>query len=177
MIRYGLILMTICLSAALVLSFTHKLTQAKIEIQAASEEIDALKEIFPEADDFKKDPCDCKKYYEVESKNKLIGYVVKVKAKGYASDINMLVGVDLQGKIKSIKVISQNETPGLGAKVVEVKPGEDKPWFLKQFEGKKPGDLSLENIDAITAATITSEAVVSSVKEQIAEFYRGLNEK
>ncbi|MFH1655082.1 MAG: RnfABCDGE type electron transport complex subunit G [Candidatus Omnitrophota bacterium] len=170
MIRFGLILMTICLCAALVLSATNKLTQAKIEAQVASEETGALKEIFPEADDFKKDPCDCKRYYQVELKDELIGYVVKVKAKGYASDIDMLVGVDLKGKIKAIKVISQNETPGLGAKIVEVKPGEDKPWFLRQFEGKKARDLSLENIDAITAATITSEAVINGVKKQVSEF-------
>ena len=82
----------------------------------------------------------------------------------------MLVGIDLKGKIVGINVTSQNETPGLGARVTETKPGEDRSWFLKQFEGKSASSLSLNNIDAITAATITSEAVINGVREQVTEF-------
>ena len=170
MFRYGLILMTICLSAALVLSVTHKFTQAKIEAQIEQKELASLEEIFPEADGFKQEAVDEQGYYRVESGKRLIGYVVKVQAKGYASDIDMLVGIDSRGTIKGIKITSHQETPGLGDKIVEIKPAEDKPWFLTQFEGRKVHDLSLEDLDAITGATITSEAVINSVKNEVTKF-------
>lgn len=170
MVRYGFILMTICLAAALVLSFTYKITQARIQEQIVEEELLALKGIFPQADNFKPDTLGEQKYYKAESQGKLIGYVVKITAKGYSSDIEMLAGVNLQGVMQGIEVISQNETPGLGAKITEVKQGEKNPWFLKQFEGKPANDLSLDNIDAITAATITSEAVVKAVREKVEDF-------
>jgi electron transport complex protein RnfG len=175
--RYGIILMVICLISALVLSVTYRFTQVKIRIQIVEEEMGALRQIFPAADDFKQDSMYGQDYYRAEADGKLIGYVVKVRAQGYASDIDMLVGVDSRGDITGIKVTKQNETPGLGAKIVEIKPGEEKPWFLRQFEGKKAKDLNLKNIDAITAATVTSKAIIKAIKEQITIFLFKLNEK
>ena len=68
------------------------------------------------------------------------------------------------GIISAIKILSQNETPGLGAKVVE-------PDFTRGFSNKKLTELN--DVKAITGATISSHAVIDSVKKK-AEEIRGI---
>ncbi|MBM3252260.1 MAG: RnfABCDGE type electron transport complex subunit G [Candidatus Omnitrophica bacterium] len=168
--RYGLILLLICFCASLVLSVTYKFTHSRIEAQAITEEKAALDGVYPEAADFGEEKLGDETYYVAKKDNKLMGYIIRAKTKGYASTINMLVGFDPKGIIKGIKILTQEETPGLGAKINEVRYGEDKPWFLKQFEGKKPQELDLKNIQAITGATISSTAVLEGVKKAVSEF-------
>ncbi len=73
-----------------------------------------------------------------------------------------MVGLDTEGTIVGIEILSHSETPGLGANAV-------KDDFKGRFAGKS-GALTVDkvsndgqNIQAITAATITSKAVVSAV--------------
>jgi Na+-translocating ferredoxin:NAD+ oxidoreductase RnfG subunit len=47
----------------------------------------------------------------------------------------MMAGVDLNGTIEGVAVLEHSETPGLGAKINEIRPGVSEPWFLKQFKG------------------------------------------
>jgi electron transport complex protein RnfG len=170
MIRYGIILLTICLCASLVLSLTHKITQAKIEEQMTADEKNALAVVFPEAASFEDKESEGKTYYAAKKDGQDLGYVIKAEAKGYSSTIVMLVGFDKSGMIKGMEILSQQETPGLGAKIAEVKAGEKRPWFLRQFAGKNAAQLNLDSIQAITAATITSTAVVESVRKSVEEF-------
>jgi electron transport complex protein RnfG len=170
MLRYGIILLSICLAASLVLSFTYKITQAHIEAQLTADEKKALGEVFPQATSFEDKTFDGKSYYLATKDSQDLGYVTKVEAKGYSSTISMLVGFDQRGAIQGVEVLSQQETPGLGAKIAEIKSGEKKPWFLTQFKGKNSAELDLKNIQAITAATITSKAVVEAVKNSVEEF-------
>lgn len=170
MLRYGMILFTICLVASLVLSFTYKVTKSSIQEQLTADEKKALAEIFPEATAFEDKTFDGKSYYLAKKDARELGFVMKVEAKGYSSNIVMLAGFDRQGVIKGVEVLSQQETPGLGAKIAEIKTGEKKPWFLTQFQGKSANELDLKNIQAISAATITSRAVVESVKKSVEEF-------
>ena len=170
MIRYGLILLIICLCASLVLSLTYKVTQAKIEAQLTADEKTALKGVFEGATSFEDRTLDDKTYYVAKKDGQELGYIIKVEAKGYSSTIVMMVGFDKNGTIEGVEVLNQQETPGLGAKIIEVKAGEKQPWFLRQFAGKKAEDLNLKNIQAITAATITSSAVIEAVKKSVEEF-------
>lgn len=90
------------------------------------------------------------------------GTAVAVSPRGYSGPIEMMVGIDPQGKVKGLKILNQRETPGLGANIV-------KPGFLNQFIGKSQKD-PLEpksDIDAITGATISSRAVCQGVKEAL----------
>jgi electron transport complex protein RnfG len=84
-----------------------------------------------------------------------MGAAFKASGKGYSSIIETMVGMLKDGTITAIKVISQNETPGLGARVAE-------PEFTGQFENIK--DLS--GVSAITGATISSRAVINSVEKK-----------
>jgi electron transport complex protein RnfG len=171
MIRYGLILLTICLCASLVLSVTYQFTHSRIEAQLINEEKESLDEVFPGATEFEQKDLGGRNYYLAKSERKDLGYIINAKTKGYGGEITMLVGFDFTGEIKGIKILTQSETPGLGAKINEVRYGEGRPWFLRQFESKNAKDLELgKNIQAITSATISSRAVLDGVKKEIAEF-------
>ena len=89
------------------------------------------------------------------------GYAVKVLPMGFDNTITMMVGVDLEGKVTGITIISHTETAGLGA--VAADKGEAGQAFRGQFVGKS-GELEVGgNIDAISSATITSKAVTEGV--------------
>jgi electron transport complex protein RnfG len=153
-----------------VLSVTYKFTHSRIEAQAITEEKAALDGVYPEASDFGEEKIGDETYYVAKKDNKLIGYIIRAKNRGYASTITMLVSFDPKGEIKGIKILTQEETPGLGAKINEVRYGEKKPWFLQQFEGKRAQELDLKNIQAITGATISSKAVLDGVKKSVTDF-------
>lgn len=100
-----------------------------------------------------------------------------VTNKGYSGPIEIVVAMDKTGeKISGVRIKSHSETPGLGANAVQIRYGEDEPWFLAQFSGLTPGDATLKKddprgaIDAITAATITSRAVADGVREATTDF-------
>ena len=161
-IRYGFILGLICVLAAGLLAGVNALTRSKIADQIKAEEQSALKEIMPQAAKFLPvgPTADILYYKAVDSRGKLIGCVFKASGKGYSSVIQTLVGMDLQGKISAVKVVSQNETPGLGMRVTEDK-------FTNQFINQDA--LNLSDVQAITGATISSRAVMSSVMKKAQE--------
>jgi len=162
MIRYGFILALICAIAAGLLAGVNELTRSKIAYQAYAEEQAALKEVMPQAAKFAevKSGEEILYYKALDNQDKVLGFIFKAGGKGYSSVIQTLVGIFPDGKISAIKVISQNETPGLGMRVTEKK-------FTGQFSGQD--SLSLSGVQAITGATISSRAVMDSVKKKSAE--------
>lgn len=176
LVRFGIILALICFAATLVLAVAYEVTKPKIDAELKREEDEALKTIIPDADSFKEKSIDGIKYFEALKRNDLIGYCIKVAGSGYNGYIRMIVGIDKDGIIKGIKVLEQYETPGLGAKIIEIKRGENEPHFLKQFVGKSAKTVEVKkDIDAITGATISSEAVTDAVKETVNEFLTKVN--
>lgn len=181
--KYSFILMAICLVASGLLVGIHLLTAPRIEEQAAGERDAALKEVLSRAARFEVVEENGKIiYYRGLDKNgKFIGAAFTASAKGYSSTIETVAGMLSDGTITGIKITSQNETPGLGSRITEVKDDttiwsffagrrkakELKPWFQEQFAGKKINQL--DQVHAITGATISSEAVMKSVKEKALE--------
>ncbi|MBU4252168.1 MAG: FMN-binding protein [Candidatus Omnitrophica bacterium] len=164
MARYGLILAFICVVAAGLLATVNTLTGPKIIAAAQSEEQAALKEVMPLAVKFtavKPPAAEEILYYKAfDAQGKLIGFVFKASGKGYSSVIETLAGIFPDGKISAIKVISLNETPGLGMRVTEDK-------FTAQFN--RQSSLDLSGVQAITGATISSRAVMNSVMKKAHE--------
>ncbi|MFA5361762.1 MAG: RnfABCDGE type electron transport complex subunit G [Candidatus Omnitrophota bacterium] len=189
LIRYGSTLAFICLIAAGLLAGMNMLTQDRIQAQAQSEEMNSLKEVLPGADIF--EPVkenDAVVYYTGgNARRETAGYVFRASGKGYASVIETVAGITPEGTITGIKVLNQNETPGLGARICEVKDdktigdvlkgakqgSEQKPWFQQQFSGKKAAEL--DQVQAITGATISSRAVIESVKKRAIEILNLVN--
>ena len=172
MTRFGLILAAICLVASAVLAATYKITKPIIEIRAKEEEKAALEVILPDADDFAEKKAGDIEYYEGYKNSSLVGYCVKAIGTGYGGYFHIMVGIDPSGMIEGVEVLDHQETPGLGAKIKEVRPGEKESWFLRQFKGKNGLSISLKDIDAITGATITSKAVVDAANKAVNDFFK-----
>jgi electron transport complex protein RnfG len=128
-----------------------------IQSQAA-EELD-LKEVLPQASSFTA----VKKggeviYYRAQGQDgQLIGAAFEAKSKSY-SEIDTLVGMLKDGTINAIKVLEQNESAGIGSRITE-------PEFTDRFRNIK--DIS--RVQAITGATVSSQAVIDSVKQKAEE--------
>ncbi len=160
--RYGLILGAICFVSSGILAVVNAVTEPRIEIEEKKEEQLALKEVMPDSANFEQALKDGEfLYYKAyDSAGRLNGFVVKSKSKGYSSDIEAMTGLGLNLEITNVKILSQNETPGLGTRVTE-------PKFLGQFRGKGLGAIG--NVDTITGATISSNSVIKAVQSKISE--------
>jgi len=102
--------------------------------------------------------------YKVEENGHLTGAALKLStAKGFSGNITFLLGVNSEKKVTGVYILEHKETPGLGTKATS------KKWwgqFLEKglenfnFKVKKDGG----EVDAITAATITSRAVAGGIE-------------
>ncbi len=161
-IRLSGMLFIITLVAALLLAGVNAITEDKIRQTEEDANKDAMKVLFPEADDYN---VINESVTEWLKNGENIGYCVNVSPKGYGGEIKLLVGIDNENKVAGIEILSHSETPGLGAKST----GDE---FKSQFKGKDT-DLNVvktqtENsgeIQAITGATVTSRAIADGVKE------------
>jgi len=169
--RQVFVLVLICVVSAASLAMVYRITAPLIaEAEEKKESGEALMVILPQADSFERRQAGEMEYFEGYKDGRRIGYILKATASGYAGDINMLVGLDLDYEITGISVLEHQETPGLGANLTEIKSGEDSPWFLRQLERRHALGLRLENVQAITGATITSKAVVEGIREAVEAF-------
>lgn len=181
-------LLIITAVAAISLAFTNSITKDKIAEQIALENELARQTVLSQAESFEaidqKIVSDGAKKLEFENpeivaevftgmKDSTVeGYTFKVLPKGYGGEITVLVGISLDGKVTGLKVVSHNETPGLGANAT-------KDSFQAQFNNKqieipltvvKGGSAGDSEVQAITGATITSEAVTDGVNYAIQMF-------
>ncbi len=183
----------IALAASYGLSVVYNATHGITEEYKRQGEVDARIEALSSSPDatFEQTTTECVldghrfEYFTAYDDGELVGYSFKAYGKGYSSTIETIVGVDANGTIRGIKITDQRETPGLGAKVLEVASlntlwavlsGNAKdevgvrPWFQVQFDGRTPEELVVvksraeEGILTITGATISSEAVTNSVR-------------
>ena len=103
-----------------------------------------------------------------DANGNFMGAAVKASEGGFGGKIDMMVGFLADGTIKGTDVLSHSETPGLGANMT----GK----FKDQFVDKNPNDFKLivkkdgGDVDAITAATITSRAFSKAVDKAYQAF-------
>lgn len=164
-----LTLFIICLVAAALLGITNDVTAPIIDELAFENEMEARKEVFPDAAEF--DEAETKDEASIapalDENGSVIGYVVvNVGKGGYGGDISVMTGVTVDGKVTGISILSHSETAGLGSKA-------ENDDFRDQFKGLTGGiTVSKEkaegnSIKAITGATKTSNAVTSAVNNAI----------
>ena len=157
-----IVLTVICLVAALALAFTYNGTKDRIAQQEEAKTVAVRQALLPAAASF--EAVDGSEVYRgVDANGAAVGYVTVNTVKGFGGDVEISVAVDPEGVIQGISVGGANfkETAGLGAKSKE-------PAFTEQFAGKTAPVALKKNggeIDAITAATITSNAVVKGVND------------
>ncbi len=173
-LKLGLILFFITAINGLILGGAHEITKEPIKKQLNKTNENAMIETLPMADSFKKVNISIKSDITEEINEGLkgtevVGYAIKVAPKGYAGPVELMVGISIEGKVEGIKILSQSETPGLGANSV-------KKSFTSQYKGKalepainvvKTSPSNSNEIQALTGATITSKAVTLGVNEAI----------
>ena len=167
-IKTAVSLFLICAVAAGLLAAVNSVTAPKIAENSAATANEARKTVLPEAESFEeKTLSDGTVYYAGVSGYGKVGYVFNTSAAGYGGEIALTVGVNSDGAVTGITILTINETPGLGMNA-------KKESFISQFTGKSgsisvvKGSASGDNeISAITSATITSKAVTSAVNKAL----------
>ena len=157
-------LLAICLVCSGLLAGVYALTAEPIAAAAAAKNEAAIMEVLPSSAvtieeertiDFEGASYAYNLAYDEQGNT--VGCAINVSPVGFGGPIAIKVGFDANGVIWNTKVLSQAETPGLGAKCVEAS-------FSDQFKGFDPSAKKLAvkkdggDVDAITASTITSRA-------------------
>lgn len=173
-IKPTLVLFLVCVVISGSLAYVNNITQDVIEQSTKAEQAESRRQVMTEAESFKEIkagniPDAVTGIYEGYKGNDKIGYVMDVTVKGYGGDINMTVGVDLNGHITGVKIGDHNETPGLGAKAAE-------PEFINQFGEVTVNDnlavvkhnkKASNEIQAVSGATVSSRAVTRGVSDAL----------
>ncbi|MEG2144294.1 MAG: FMN-binding protein [Oscillospiraceae bacterium] len=153
-----LVLTVICIVTSAALAFTQGATAPIIKAAEEKAAEEAKMEVLPGAGGFEEIPLENMPEGITGAFKADNGCVFLVTVKGYGGKMNLIVGIDNEGKIVNTKTLSHSETAGLGAKTAE-------PKFQSQFKGK---DESLEGVSTIGGATISSKAFISGMEKAFA---------
>ncbi|RKD33192.1 RnfABCDGE type electron transport complex subunit G [Thermohalobacter berrensis] len=175
-VKLGLILLLITSAAAVVLGLSNAATIGTIEaVEAKASEV-ARKEVLPEAENFK--TLEEEKLNEILNGNEkvlevyagykgenIVGYAIKTATPGYGGNVEVITGISTEGKITGIKVVKHQETPGLGANATSAEfQNQYKDMNTsKEITVVKTQPSNENEIQALTGATITSDAVTNGV--------------
>ena len=111
----------------------------------------------------------------LDSSGNTLGYVITVTSSaGYGGDITFSIGITNDGIINGYSITSISETAGLGMKARDTGDGTFSSQFVNRaaeiFTVTKSGASNSSEIDAISAATITSKAVTNGVNAGVTYF-------
>lgn len=172
-IKPTLVLFFICLIISALLAGTNQMTKDPIEQQSELKAQQARQTVMPGAAKFEPktlNDTNAQCYAATDKDGTLVGYTLTTSAKGYGGDVQVMVGIDTRkGEVSGVAILSQSETPGLGANAV-------RPEFTGQYRQAVPesGFDVIKNaqpkdgeIEAMTGATITSRAVTTAVNEAV----------
>jgi electron transport complex protein RnfG len=174
----------ICIVTSGILAFVNTKTAGPIAYSKKQRLEEAVKLVVPDFDNSPLDESwmaevasgDSLRIYPARKNGKLIGAAIESNSmKGFGGEIKVLVGLDVNGKLLDYAVLQHAETPGLGDKMGT--------WFKtdKNKQSIIGKDLSLGmlnvskddgEVDAITAATISSRAFLDAVNRAYAAFAR-----
>ncbi|MCR5418131.1 MAG: RnfABCDGE type electron transport complex subunit G [Lachnospiraceae bacterium] len=186
MLKDAAILFVITLIAGLALGFVYDLTKEPIKAQEVKKKNEAYRSVFPEAESFevisdKPDlaPEDVSAYVQeqgldvsveeiataADKASSTLGYVITVTDhEGYGGDITFAIGVKEDGSVSGVSILSISETAGLGMRADEVlvpqMPGKD---LGSEISYTKSGNATGNEVDAISGATITTNAFVNGM--------------
>ncbi len=183
MLKDAAILFAITLISGLLLGIVYEVTKEPIAQQEVKRKKEACMEVFKDASDFEAMEISGEEVLEATATindvskalaedGSLLGYVLDITThEGYNGDIQFTMGIRLDGTVNGISLLSISETPGLGMKAEEVL----KPQFAEKkvtaFSYTKTGAVTPDQIDAISGATLTTNAMVNGVNTGL-EFFK-----
>lgn len=196
MLKDAGIIVAITLIAGLVLGGVYQLTKEPIAEQKRLKKQQACQEVFAEADSFAElegfdtgeaaqvlassdSPYVSQDIDEVmiaqDSAGNTLGFVLTVTShEGYGGDIQFTMGVTNEGMLNGISLLSISETAGLGMRADEVLKPQFAGKSAEKYEYTKTGAVADNQIDAISGATITTNAVVNGVNAGLYYFQNEL---
>ena len=176
MMKDAVILFAITLIAGLLLGVVYEVTKEPIAIQQTKRKNEACKEVFQDAVTFEALELSMPETGEkatatinevsqaVAEDGTVLGYVLDITThEGYNGDIQFTMGIRMDGTVNGISLLSIAETPGLGMKAEEVLKPQFAGKNAGQFTYTKTGAMTSDEIDAISGATITTNALVNGV--------------
>jgi electron transport complex protein RnfG len=170
-----LVLTSITLFAAVALGSVYKLTKEPIEASKKAKQESAIKDVLPSGVEIKQTDTifvegliDPFLVYKAYSGEEFVGAAVQSYSKnGFSGEIKVMVGFDKDGNIVNYSVLEQKETPGLGTKMLDWFKTEKGNQDIRGLNGAT-NNLTVTKaggeVDAITAATISSNAFLESVR-------------
>ncbi len=186
--KLGLILFLISAVAATLLAMTNYVTAGTIEAINEKTNMEARLEVLPEASEFEavdseelskianeiglEKPEELVEAFIGKNGSEQVGFTIKTApGSGFSGTIEVLTGISNDGSLEGMTILSHGETPGLGANATL-------PDFRNQYQGLSATEAVLvakaapsgNEIQAITGATITSEAVTDGVNIAIETF-------
>ena len=172
----------ICLVAGAILAGVNMYTTGPIAASKAAALEAAIKAVTPEFDNKPSEDAymavtgdgDSLKIYPATKGGEFVGAAVESNTKkGFSGEIKVIVGFDKEGKVLNYSVLQHAETPGLGAKMQEwFSTDKNKQSVLGRSLSAGPLKVTKDggNVDAITAATITSRAFLDAVNRAYSAF-------
>ncbi|CAH7329252.1 SoxR (2Fe-2S) reducing system protein RsxG [Vibrio chagasii] len=183
--KNGLVLAIFACASTGLVAVTHYLTKDQIKQQEQAQLLSVLNQVIPHDlhDNELFSSCTLVQAEELGTEKAMPAYIAKINGEpsaiaieaiapdGYNGAIKVIVGMKIDGTILGTRVLSHQETPGLGDKV-DLRVSD---WILS-FAGKQVTDSNLDrwkvrkdggDFDQFTGATITPRAVVKSVKQAV----------
>ena len=160
-------LLGICAVVALLLGIVNSLTEPVIRKMQEEKTAAAMAQVLA-ADDYRAKTVsheNVSAMYEAVSGGEVVGHVVEVTTNGFGGAINMVVGVDMNGKVTGVSVIKDTETANLGTKVTRTQSVLDRFIGLGGTITVNSGE---NRFDGVTGATVSSKAVAAGVNTALA---------
>lgn len=188
MLKDAAILFAITLISGCLLGLVYQVTKEPIAKAQEEEKQEAYQEVFPDAAEFIE--CadassgialtDIESAYQttidevmkaLDQEGGLLGYVITVtNQEGYGGDIQFSMGIQNDGTLNGISILSISETAGLGMKADPVLTEQFAGKNAEEFTYTKNGVTSDDQIDAISGATITTNAITDGVNAGLSCF-------
>lgn len=172
-------LTVICVVVGAILGWVSEITSEPIAKANAEKQTKAIQEVAPEFDTVGEAIAATSSnglestIFEVFKGGEKVGAAIQVTTdKGFSGKITLMFGFNMQGNITGYKLLAHAETPGLGSKIPE--------WFVEGGKGNVIGKNPTTNnltvskdggeVDAITAATISSRAFCDAIAQAYGVF-------
>ena len=178
-LKLSITLLVICLVVALALGCVNGITADKIAALQEQAKQESLQAVFPDATFNEVEIGDEQLAVATEYGVELMyiyevadgsGYAIEVGPSGFSGTIDMIVGINADGSVAGISVISNTETAGIGTNVCSDKPNRNGVGVLSQFIGltataDNPFTVNSgsNRVDAISGATVTTKAITTGV--------------
>ena len=164
LIRLVLTLLVVTAVAAGLLAGANMFTAPAIAQRQEEDYRNALKEYFPQMDEFKSELLEQDSFDLVyDAPGEFLGVMASAGVQGYDGLISYNLAVDKEGKILGLRIVEHTETKGVGDVI-------EKDDFQKQFTGKsyldplQPG----EDVDTVSGATKSTAPMIESIRRILA---------